>query len=253
MTECKTIIITGSGSGIGKAAALRFAKDGHNVVLNGRTLDKLEAVRDEIGRDDQVLICQGDVSDNEAVNRMTEETINRFGAIGVVVNNAGIAIPDDFESSSHNDFDTIINVNVKGVYNVSKSTLPHLKTAKGNIINVSSVSGLGGDWGMCIYNTSKGAVSNMTRAMALDLAKDGIRVNAVAPSLTSTEMTSGMKDNDSLIKKFEERIPMARAAQPDEVADVIAFLASYDARFVTGTIIPVDGGLSASNGQPPLG
>lgn len=253
MTQRKTIIITGSGSGIGEAAAIRFADDGHNVVLNGRTLEKLEQVKDKIDRDDQVLICQGDVSSNEDVNRMTEEVINRFGAIDVVVNNAGIAVPDDFESSSHNDFDKIMNVNVKGVYNVSKSTLPHLKSSKGCIVNVSSVSGLAGDWGMCVYNTSKGAVSNMTRAMALDLAKDGIRVNAVAPSLTITEMTSGMKENETLLNKFEERIPMARGAKPDEVADVIAFLSSNDARFVTGTIIPVDGGLSASNGQPPLG
>lgn len=253
MADRKTIIITGSGSGIGKACALRFASDGHNVVLNGRTMEKLETVRDEIGKQDQVLICHGDVSDNEDVNRMTEEVINHFGSIDVVVNNAGIAIPDDFETSSHNDFDSVIDVNVKGVYNVSKSTLPHLKTSQGCIVNVSSVSGLGGDWGMCIYNTSKGAVTNMTRAMALDLAKDNIRVNAVAPSLTETEMTSGIKDNKELVQQFAERIPMARGAEPEEVADVIAFLASHDARFVTGAIIAVDGGLSASNGQPRFG
>lgn len=248
----KTAIITGSGSGIGEATAKILAKGGYNVVLNGRTKEKLEKAARGLDADN-VLICAGDVSNNDDVNAMIEQTIERFGSIDVVVNNAVIAVMDDFESPNHDDFDQIMNINVKGVYNVSKAAFPHLKKAKGNIVNVSSVSGLGGDWGLCIYNASKGAVSNMTRAMALDLAKDGVRVNAVAPSLTDTEMTAGLDDNKALMAKFEERIPLGRPAKPEEVGDVIAFLAGDQARFVNGVILPVDGGLNASNGQPPIG
>ena len=248
----KTVIVTGSGSGIGAATAKIFAQNGYNVVLNGRTREKLEKVASEIDSDD-VLICDGDVSKNEDVNKMIEDTVNEFGGIDVLVNNAGIAEPDQFQDSSHNDFDKVIDVNVRGVYNVSKAAYPHLKKSKGNIVNVSSVSGIGGDWGMCIYNASKGAVSNMTRAMALDLGKEGLRVNAVAPSFTKTDMSEGLQDNQELMDRFMERIPLGRPAEPEDIGDVIAFLASDKARFVNGVILPVDGGLNASNGQPPLG
>ncbi|WP_286915987.1 SDR family NAD(P)-dependent oxidoreductase, partial [Pseudomonas sp. UBA6276] len=120
----------------------------------------------------------------------------------------------------------------------------------GSIINVSSVSGLGGDWGMSFYNAAKGAVTNFTRALALEYGGQGVRVNAVCPALTKSELTAGMADDKALMDKFAERIPMGRAAEAEEVADVIAFLASHDARFVNGVNLPVDGGLHASNGQP---
>lgn len=131
--------------------------------------------------------------------------------------------------------------------------MPHLIKTRGNVVNTSSVSGLGGDWGMSIYNAAKGAVSNFTRALALDHGRDGVRVNAVCPSFTLTDMTDEMKDNEALLAKFNERIPLGRPANPDDIAAVIAFLASDDARFVTGVNLPVDGGLSASNGQPAVG
>lgn len=118
---------------------------------------------------------------------------------------------------------------------------------------MSSVSGLGGDWGLSFYNASKGAVSNLTRAMAMELGAKGVRVNAVNPSLTLTDMTSGLSGNEQLMGKFADRIPLGRAARPEEVAAVIAFLASEDASFVNGVNLPVDGGVSASNGQPRLG
>lgn len=130
--------------------------------------------------------------------------------------------------------------------------MPHLIKSHGCIVNVSSVSGLGGDWQMSFYNAAKGAVSNFTRALALDHGAEGVRVNAVCPSLTRSELTEDMFSDKALMAKFAERIPLGRAAEPDEVADVIAFLASHDARFVNGVNLPVDGGLSASNGQPPL-
>jgi meso-butanediol dehydrogenase / (S,S)-butanediol dehydrogenase / diacetyl reductase len=117
---------------------------------------------------------------------------------------------------------------------------------------VSSVSGLSGDWNMSIYNAAKGAVSNLTRSLALELGPQGVRVNAVAPSLTFTEMSKDLKGDAALMAKFAERIPLGRGAEPEEVADVIAFLASHDARFVNGVVMPVDGGLMASNGQPRM-
>ena len=143
-----------------------------------------------------------------------------------------------------------MDINVTGIFNTSTEALPHLKETNGSIVNTSSVSGIGGDWQMFGYNTSKGAVSNMTRAMALDLGKHGVRVNAVAPSVTKTQMSEGLREDDDKLAMVKNRIPMKRPAEPEEVASVIAFLAGPDAGFVSGVILPVDGGLSASNGQP---
>ena len=137
-------------------------------------------------------------------------------------------------------------IDVDGVFFCTRAALPHLLPTKGNIVNVSSVSGLGGDWNMSFYNAAKGAVTNLTRS----LAQKGVRVNAVNPGLTFTDLTEDMKDDAELMQRFADRIPLGRAAKAEEVADVIAFLASDDARYVTGVSLPVDGGLMASNGQP---
>jgi meso-butanediol dehydrogenase/(S,S)-butanediol dehydrogenase/diacetyl reductase len=130
-----------------------------------------------------------------------------------------------------------------------RAALPHLIESKGSIVNVSSVSGLGGDWYQSFYNASKGAVSNLTRSLALELAPLGVRINAVNPSFTLTEMTAAFAQHRPLMEKIIDRMPMGRGAQPEEVASVIAFLASDDASFVNGVNLPVDGGVTASNGQ----
>jgi meso-butanediol dehydrogenase/(S,S)-butanediol dehydrogenase/diacetyl reductase len=145
-----------------------------------------------------------------------------------------------------------MDTNAGGVFNGSRAALPHLVRSKGCIVNTASVSGLGADWQMSAYNASKGAVVNLTRAMALDYGRQGVRVNAVCPSFTLTDMTKDMAKNKRLVAKFMERMPMGRIIMPEDVAAVIAFLASDDARMVTGVNLPVDGGVGASNGQPAM-
>jgi meso-butanediol dehydrogenase / (S,S)-butanediol dehydrogenase / diacetyl reductase len=247
----KVAIITGAGSGIGKATASRFSRDGAAVVLVGRTLAKLEDVARELDPT-RTLIHTADVSEQFAVEAMVAATLERFGRLDVLVNNAGTGLMSSFLKVSIEDWRKIMAIDVDSVFFCTRAALPALLKTKGNIVNVSSVSGLGGDWNMSVYNAAKGAVTNLTRSLALELGPMGVRVNAVNPSLTFTDLTQDIKSNSDLIAKFAERIPLGRGAEAAEVADVIAFLASEDARFVTGVNLPVDGGLSASTGQPKL-
>ncbi|MBK66947.1 MAG: 3-oxoacyl-ACP reductase [Rickettsiales bacterium] len=250
MTQ-KIAIITGSGSGMGAATAKKFVKNGFKVVLNGRTKSKLENISEEIGMDN-VLIVPGDVSNPNDVENLINKTIETFGRLDVLVNNAAIAIFSPIEDLSLEDWNKQLSINATGTFLMIKHAIPYLEKTKGSIVNVSSVSGLGGDWTGFAYDATKGAINLMTKALALDFAKKGVRVNAVAPSLTDTDMASFAIDNNDILNKFKSRIAMKRPGKPEEVADVIAFLASDEARFVTGTILPVDGGLSASNGQPNM-
>lgn len=249
MTDRKTAIITGAGSGIGEACAKRFVADGWNVTLNGRTLDKLEATAADLPSE-QVLLLDGDVSDPSTPERLVSETVARFGGIDCLINNAGIARVAPLGELSREDFEQMMAINVTGVFACSTAALPELRKTTGSIINISSVSGLGGDWFMFGYNASKGAVSNMTRGLALDLGREGIRVNAIAPSLTRSEMTTMITGNENMLKMFKNRMPLGRPAEAEEIASVAAFLAGPDASFVNGVVLPVDGGVSASNGQP---
>jgi len=247
--DAKTVLITGAGSGIGAATARRFAQEGANVVLVGRTKDKLAGVAASI-EGDKTLVHTADVSKVMEAKAAVEAAVERFGGLDVLVNNAGIAEQGDVTATDDETFYQIMDVNVAGCFHMAKAAMPHLKESGGSIVMTSSVSGLGGDWGMVAYNASKGAVTNMVRAMAMDHAADGVRVNAVCPSLTETDMSSGIRDKPERYEAFMQRIPMQRHAQPDDIAPVIAFLASEDAGYVTGVNLPVDGGLSASNGQP---
>jgi meso-butanediol dehydrogenase/(S,S)-butanediol dehydrogenase/diacetyl reductase len=246
----KTVLITGASSGMGRAAARRFADEGANVVVLGRDRGRLEEACARLPQD-RLLIHVGDTSEKGAAAGAVKAAVERFGRLDVLVNNAGIASSGDIVQTSEEDFARVMDVNVTGYYHMAKAAMPELVKTRGSIVMTSSVSGLGGDWSMFAYNTSKGAVTNMVRAMALDAAKDGVRVNAVNPALTDTGMTGDMLDDQDLLAKFRERMPLGAPAQPEDVAAVMAFLASDDARFVTGVNLPVDGGLSASNGQPP--
>ena len=247
----KVVIVTGAGSGIGAATAQRFAAEGAHVVLAGRTRGKLEAAAKDIPAD-HVLLQEADVSSKDSVDRLVAAAVERFGRLDVLVNNAGVAPMGPFMETTVDDWRSAMAIDVDGVFYGCRAAVPHLLATKGSIVNVSSVSGIGGDWNMSAYNAAKGAVTNLTRSLALELGGQGVRVNAVNPSLTFTELTSDLEKNDALMAKFAERIPMGRGARPEEVAAVIAFLASEDASFVNGVNLPVDGGLNASNGQPKL-
>ena len=248
----KTVLITGAGSGIGTATARRFASEGANVVLNGRRAAKLAEVAAHLDPA-RTLVHPGDASVEAEVEALVAAAVARFGGLDVLVANAGTFAGSTATKTSTDDWRKVMATNLDGVFFAVRAALPHLIARKGNIVSVASVSGLGGDWGAVAYNASKGGVVNMTRALAMDNGRHGVRVNSVCPSLTITEMTAGMTGNAELMAKFAERIPLGRAAEADEVASVIAFLASDDARFVTGVNLPVDGGVGASNGQPRFG
>jgi meso-butanediol dehydrogenase/(S,S)-butanediol dehydrogenase/diacetyl reductase len=247
----KVVIVTGAGSGIGAATAKRFLSEGASVVLNGRRKEKLAETAKGY-EPSRLLLHSGDVSDELYVNQLVEDTAAKFGRIDVLVNNAGVAVFGPILKSTTEEWRKVMGIDLDGVYFAIRAALPHLLKTKGSIVNVSSVSGLGGDWGGSIYDAAKGAVTNLTRALALELGSQGVRVNAVNPSFTSTEATSEFEKNEALMAKFRDRLPLGRAAKPEEVASVIAFLASEDAAFVNGVNLPVDGGITASNGQPNM-
>lgn len=252
----KTVIVTGAGSGIGRATALRFAKEGANVVLVGRTAETLKETTNEFPKDrtwihiDNYLNIVCDISSQNQVQEMVKRVIEKFGKIDVLVNNAGKATQGKITELSAEDWKSAIDVNLNGTFYVCQAVIPHLIASKGNIVNVSSLSGVGGDWNMAAYNAAKAGVSNLTRTLALDHGPDGVRVNAVNPSVTKTNMTSAIQDNQAKTDKFLARCPLGRLAAPDDIAAAITFLASNDASMITGVNLPVDGGVSASNGQP---
>ena len=247
--EGKVVIITGAGTGIGAGTARRFLREGAFVTLNGRREHKLQETIRGFGAA-KSLVHPGDVSDEEYVKRLVEDTVAKFGKLDVLVNNAGMAIFGPFAKTTTQDWRKVMATDLDSVYFACREALPHLLKTKGSIVNLSSVSGLGGDWGMSSYNAAKGAVTNFTRALALEYGSHGVRVNAVAPSLTSTDATAEIEKSEAVMAAFRERLPLGRAATPDDIAGVIAFLASEDALFVNGAILTVDGGIHASNGQP---
>lgn len=249
----KVVIVTGGGSGIGAATAHRFGAEGATVVITGRTQEKLDKVVADAPPGATLVARVADTSDEQAVSQLIRDVVAEHGRLDTLVNNAAVAEPGTVEDVAADAWRRVMATDLDGVFYASRAALPALREAGGSIVNVGSVSGLGGDWSMAAYNAAKGAVTNLTNAMALDHGGQGVRVNAVHPSLTATEMSEGARSDDDTMAAFRQRIPMGRAAEPAEVADVIAFLAGHDARFVNGAHVPVDGGLGASNGQPNTG
>lgn len=248
----KVVIVTGGASGIGEAAAKRFASEGAIVAVCDKEPDRIEEIQGSLEGAQDVLAAVVDVSDYAAVERFVGEVVERFGRIDVLCNNAGTDHTGAVDDGDLGDWRKLMGTDLDGVFHFTRAAIGELRKTRGCIVNTSSVSGIGGDWNHSFYNAAKGAVTNFTRAVAMDEGKNGVRVNAVNPTLVRTAMTADFFKQQELVDQFTARIPIGRPAEPDDISGAIAFLASEDARFVTGVNLPVDGGLSASNGQPPL-
>ena len=250
--EHQTVIITGAGSGIGWATAQRFLAEGAHVVAVDKRAERLAALRDEMASE-RLEVATADVSVPSQVAEAVHYAVAQKGVVHHVVNSAGEFCAGDFVDSDLSQYRHVMSTNVDGLVYVCRATLPWLLQSGGSITNVSSVSGLAADWGLAFYNASKAAISNLTRSLALEYGGRGVRVNAVTPCVTRTPMTHHSLSVPAVREAFASRIPLGRAAEPHEVAAAIAFLASNDASFITGVNLPVDGGLTASNGQPNVG
>ena len=254
----KISVITGGTSGIGKAAVLRFVEEGARVVFNGRRDQRGHELIQEIKSRNfpgEVRFFNGDVSNEDDVRKLADFVKTEFGNCEILFNNAGIHQAGKLHETNPEDWDRIMNIDVRGVYLCSYYFLPQmLENQWGSIINMSSVSGLLGDTDMVAYNTAKGAITNMTRCMALDYADKGIRVNAVCPGIIRTEIVEntfssvvGAED------KFKAAYPVHYIAEPVDVANAVVFLASRKSDFINGINLPIDGGLTAHTGQPYMG
>ena len=246
--EGKIAIITGAGSGIGRACAVAFAREGARVALVGRRKEKLEGVAAEIGN--AALVCAGDVSIKNDIEKIVKRSADHFGGLNVLVNNAASLIAGTAETHTEAEWDESFNTNVRGVWLLSRAALPHMKRAGvGSIINISSVVGLVAAKNRLAYAASKGAVTLMTKAMALDHAAENIRVNAICPGIVETEMVKQFitqaPDPEAARKHRIGLHPLGRFGKPEDIAYMAVYLASDESAWVTGGAFPVDGGYTA--------
>ncbi|HKV95455.1 MAG TPA: SDR family oxidoreductase [Candidatus Angelobacter sp.] len=242
--EKKTAIVTGAGSGIGKAVAQAFVREGASVVIAGRDGKKLELAAAETGA--KCLATVADVSRADDVQKLVQAALEKFKHIDILVNNAAILLPGTAEQLSEEDFDQTFAVNVRGVWLLSRAVLPQMRAAGGgSIINIGSVLSTLGARNRVAYATSKGAVLAMTRAMALDHAAENIRVNCICPGIVETEMVAKFNMDESARQKRLAMHPAGRFGQPEDVAGLAVFLASDESAWITGTAQTVDGGYSA--------
>ncbi|MBC9905171.1 MULTISPECIES: SDR family oxidoreductase [Achromobacter] len=243
----KIAIVTGAGSGFGAAIARAYAKANAKVVLADLNLEAAQRVAKELGENGSAVAC--DVSNGDQVQAMVRHCVARFGAPDVVINNAGTTHRNqpmlDVDEAT---FDRVFAVNVKSIYLMAQAVIPLMREKKdGVIINVGSVGAIRPRPGLTWYNSSKGAVRVMTKSMAAELASDGIRVNLISPVMAPTGLLNdfmGVADNAENRARFVSTIPLGRMCDPDDVANVAVFLASAEARFLTGVEVPVDGGRS---------
>lgn len=237
-------LVTGAARGIGKQIAITLAKAGFDIALNYRSnTDELTKLKEEIeSYNVKCLLVQGDVSNFEDTERIAKETVEEFGKIDVLVNNAGITKDMLLLRMKKEDFEAVLDVNLVGTFNMTKNVSSYMMKARsGRIINVSSVVGVSGNAGQANYAASKAGIIGFTKSLAKELASRNILVNAVAPGFIGTDMTSVLKDE--VKDKILEQIPLRRMGNAEEVANVVKFLASNDSSYITGQVINIDGGM----------
>lgn len=244
MEEKKVALITGGARGIGREIAKKFAKEGCNLVLNyvsdNTDVEKIKSEFNEYGID--VLVLKADVSVFLDCENLVKEAIEKFGKIDILVNNAGITKDTLIAMMKEDAFDKVIDVNLKGTFNVTKNVVPYMmKKRNGNIINISSVVGVVGNAGQSNYAASKAGIIGFTKSLAKELAPRNIRVNAVAPGFIDTDMTSVL--SDKVKENINLQIPLKRMGKAEEVANVVSFLANDESSYITGQVINVDGGM----------
>lgn len=240
----KVAFITGSTRGIGKQIAITLAESGYDIAVNYRTEnDDLKNTKKEI--EEKGVKCfavQGDVSSFEDCERFIKEIIDEYGKIDVLVNNAGITRDTLLMRMKKEDFESVIDINLVGTFNVTKNVISYmLKARSGRIINISSVVGVSGNAGQTNYSASKAGIIGFTKSLAKEVGSRGILVNAVAPGFIETQMTEVLKDD--VKDEIAKSIPLKRMGTPEDVANVVKFLASDDSSYITGQVINIDGGM----------
>jgi 3-oxoacyl-[acyl-carrier protein] reductase len=242
--ENQTVIVTGAGRGIGHAIAARLASQGARVACVSRSEENATRTADELNkaRADSAKHYAVDVADHAAVQRVGAQILADFGKIDILVNNAGVTRDGLAMRMSIQDWDTVINTNLRGAFNFTQSILrAMIKQRSGRIINITSVIGLIGNAGQTNYAASKAGLIGFTKSLARELASRNITVNAVAPGFITTDMTSGL--SDEIKKTIQAQIPLGKTGTPENIADAVMFLASAEAGYITGQVVCVDGGM----------
>ena len=240
----KCALITGATRGIGKQIAITLAKQGYNIALNYRKEnEELENTKKEIEKIGvQILAVKGDVANFEDCENFVKQVIERFGQIDVLVNNAGITKDSLLLRMTPEDFEKVININLRGTFNVTKSIVPYMmKKRTGKIVNISSVVGVSGNAGQCNYAASKAGIIGFTKSIAKELASRNILANCVAPGFIDTDMTSVLSEN--VKESINAQIPLKRMGRSEEIANSVYFLAGEENTYITGQVLNVDGGM----------
>jgi meso-butanediol dehydrogenase/(S,S)-butanediol dehydrogenase/diacetyl reductase len=243
----KVAVITGAGSGIGAATARRFAAEGATLVLSDLNDANGQELAKEVGA---AAFIPADVTDSARVEALMQAAVDRCGALHILCNNAGIGAYGKAPDLEIETWKQVVDVDLTAVFYGCKYAIPHLRKAGGGtIVNTASISGLFGDFGLLAYNAAKAGVVNMTRTVAIDHARESIRVNCVCPGPIDTPLLQPLLAVPGVEEGYRDCVPMGRVGKPEEVASVITFLASDDASYVTGAAVVVDGGLTAASGQ----
>jgi 3-oxoacyl-[acyl-carrier protein] reductase len=242
--ENQVAVVTGAGRGIGHAIAVRLASEGARVASVSRTEANAQKTADEINaaRADAAKAYAVDVADHAAVQKTSAQILEDFGRVDILVNNAGVTRDGLSMRMSLDDWDTVVNTNLKGAFVFTQALMrPMIKQRSGRIINISSIAGLTGNAGQANYSASKAGLIGLTKTLARELASRGITVNAVAPGLIETDMTTVL--SEEIRQAILQKIPLGKLGEPDDIAGAVAYLASGEAKYITGQVLTVDGGM----------